>query len=253
MYSNSDVCGGGLMYMESRIAKHLCLKNHPVAVMWTEEMPEGAIHFQEGKWGCVAALIKAASQGKTAAATEAATVCRGGRAGLGFSGYEHGQIEYFLSTGSETNPRSERYKKTPELARTFIDTIPRIRPGMCMVFKPLHMVSAGDSPECVIFLVNADQLSGLVTLANYDRPTQDNVAVRFASGCGQAVLYPLSAEKAKDKTCYIGMTDPSARKVIGSDQLSFSIPYRRFLEMEREADGSFLTTDTWEIIKKRIP
>jgi hypothetical protein len=101
--------------------------------------------------------------------------------------------------------------------------------------------------------VNVDQLSGLVTLANYDQPTQDNVAVRFASGCGQAVLYPLFAEEAKDKTCYIGMTDPSARKVIGRDQLSFSIPYSRFLEMEREAEGSFLTTDTWEIIKKRIP
>ena len=35
--------------MESRIVKHLCLKNHPAAVMWTDEMPEGAIHFQEGK------------------------------------------------------------------------------------------------------------------------------------------------------------------------------------------------------------
>lgn len=112
--------------MESRIAKHLCLKNHPVAVVWTDELPEGAIHFQEGKWGCVVALIKTASQGKIAAATDATTVCRGGRAGLGFSGYEHGQIEYFLSTGSEARHKCERYKKTPELARTFIDTIPRI-------------------------------------------------------------------------------------------------------------------------------
>ena len=58
---------------------------------------------------------------------------------------------------------------------------------------------------------------------------------------------------ANGKTCYIGMTDPSARKVIGSNQLSFSIPYSRFLEMQQEADGSFLTTDTWTIIKKRIP
>lgn len=95
-----------------------------------------------------------------------------------------------------------------ELARNFINTIPGIQPGKCMVFKPLNMISAGESPKCVIFLVNADQLSGLVTLANYDQPTQDSVAVRFASGCGQAVLYSLSAEEAKDRTCYIGMTDP---------------------------------------------
>ena len=239
--------------MESMIARHLCLKNHPVAVTWADEMPENAIHFQEGKWGCVVALIKVASQGKIAAATDATTACRGGRVGLGFSGYEHGQIEYFLSTGSEANPKSEHYKKTPELARAFMDTIPHIHPGKCLVLKPLEMVTAGDSPKCVIFLVNADQLSGLITLANYDQSTQDNVSVRFASGCGQAVLYPMSAEEAMARTCYIGMTDPSARKVIGSNQLSFSIPYSRFLEMEPEADGSFLTTDTWEIIKKRIP
>lgn len=237
---------------DSTIAKYIGLRNHPVAVIWKDEMPRDAIHFQENKWGCVVALIKAASQGKVAAATNATTVCRGGKAGLGFQGYEHGEIEYFLSTGSETMARCERYKKTPELARAFTDRIPRIQPGKCMVFKPLGMVTDGDCPVCIIFLVNADQLSGLVTLANYDQATQDNVSIRFASGCGQAVLYPLAAEEAGHNTCYIGMTDPSARKVISGDQLSFSIPYTRFLEMEKEAADSFLTTDTWEIIKGRI-
>lgn len=239
--------------MDSMIAKHLCLKNNPVAVLWEENIPQDAIHFQEGKWGCVAALINAASQGKIAAATVATTACRGGKVGLGFQGYEHGWIEYFLSTGNDTIQNSEHYKKTPELARAFTDTVPRVTPGKCMVFKPLSQVTEEERPRCVIFLVNADQLSGLITLANYDQETQDNVQVRFAAGCGQTVLYPLAAEEQGQKTCYIGMTDPSARKVITSDQLSFGIPYSRFLEMEREAEGSFLTTDTWEFIKRRIP
>lgn len=238
--------------MESRIAKHISLQNCPVAVLWADEMPKGAIHFQEGKWGCVVALIKAASQGKTACASNAATVCQGGKAGLGFQGYEHGGIEYFLSTGNEKMPRSEYYKKTPELARIFTDTIPRVEPKPYLVFKPLSMVEAEEKPECIIFLVNADQLSGIVTLANYDQETQDNVQLRFASGCGQAVLYPLAAEAAGKKNCYIGLTDPSARKVIGKEILSISIPYSRYVEMEQEADGCFFATDTWEIIKKRI-
>ena len=239
--------------VDSMIAKHICLKNNPVAVLWTEDMPQDAIHFQEGRWGCVVALIKAASKGKAAAATMATTVCRGGKVGLGFQSYEHGWIEYFLSTGNNAIQNSEHYKKTPELAKAFIDTVPQVRAGKCMAFKPLSMVTDEERPHCIIFLVNADQLSGLVTLANYDQETQDNVQIRFASGCGQAVLYPLATEEHGDKTCYIGMTDPSARKVIGSGQLSFSIPYSRFLEMEREAEGSFLTTDTWEVIKRRIP
>ncbi len=238
--------------MESIIAKHLCLKNQPVAILWADEMPSDAIHFKENKWGCVVALIKAASQGKVAAATLTTTVCLGGKVGLGFSGYEHGQIEYFLSTGNDREPNGEHYKKTPELARIFTETVPCINAGMCIVFKPLSLVAEHEVPEAVLFLVNADQLSGLVTLANYDQETQDNVAVRFASGCAQTVLYPLHAQQTGAKTCYIGLTDPSARKIISQEQLGFGIPYDRFLEMEKEADGSFLTTDTWETIKKRM-
>lgn len=238
--------------MESKIAKHICLKNHPVAVLRADNKPEQAIAFKEGKWGCVVALIKAASQGKIAAAAKDTTVCMGGRAGLGFQGYEHGWIEYFLSTGNDKILHSEFYKKTPELAKIFMESIPKVDAPACLVFKPLDLVGEDEKPECIIFLVNADQLSGLTTLANYDRVSQNNVQVNFASGCGQAVLYPLAAEEKGEKTCYIGMTDPSARKVISKELMSFSIPYCRFVEMEQEADGCFFATDTWETIKKRI-
>lgn len=57
--------------MESKIAKHLRMDNQPVAVLWTDEMPASAVHFKEDRWGCVVALIKAASQGKIAAAANA--------------------------------------------------------------------------------------------------------------------------------------------------------------------------------------
>lgn len=70
--------------MESRMAKHISLQNCPVAVLWAEEMPTGAIHFQEGKWGCVIALIKAASQGKVACASNETTVCQGEKQVLAF-------------------------------------------------------------------------------------------------------------------------------------------------------------------------
>ena len=234
------------------MAKHLCLKNQPVAVIRAEKLPENTISFKEGKWGWVVALIKAAANGKIAAATNATTMCIGGKAGLGFQPYEHGWIEYFLSTGNDQIPHSEYYKKTPELAKIFTETIPCVTAPKCLVLKPLNMVSEDEKVECIIFIVNADQLSGLVTLANYDQETQNNVQVNFASGCGQSVIYPLAAEENGEKTCYIGLTDPSARKVIGKEQIAFSIPYSRFLEMEQNADGSFFTTDAWEVIQKRI-
>ncbi|WP_166510770.1 DUF169 domain-containing protein [Desulfallas thermosapovorans] len=37
------------------------------------------------------------------------------------------------------------------------------------------------------------------------------------------------------------MMDPSARPFIDSGQVTFTVPYKRFLEMEANIPGSFLT------------
>ncbi len=239
--------------MESRIAKLICLKSQPVAVLHAEEAPAGAMQFKEGVWGCSVALLAAASKGKTVVFTDKTTVCLGAKTGLGFQDYPHGWIEYFLSTGGERIGREgEFYKKTPELARDFIEGIRRHDGKPFVVCKPLRDVADDEGPLAVIFLVNADQLSGLATLANYDQRTQDNVKLLFGAGCAQAVLYPVTEEQEGGRSCYIGLTDPSARKCVPQDMLSFGIPYSRFLEMEQEAEESFLTKATWQKIAARL-
>ncbi|MCF0124113.1 MAG: DUF169 domain-containing protein, partial [Ruminiclostridium sp.] len=103
----------------------------------------------------------------------------------------------------------------------------------------------------VIFLVNPDQLSGLATLASFDRPGE-NVKALFGSGCAQSVLQALCESEAGGSLCYIGLLDPSARQCIDRDIISFSIPYPRFLELEALVDESFLKTETWANLSKRI-
>ena len=237
--------------MKSKIAEALHLQHEPVAVYRTAHCPEGALQFKEGVWGCVVGMLNAAAKGRVAAMNAATGACRGGKQGLGLQRFTLGTIEYFLSVGGRGDKPGEHYKKTPELAREYVLSLPEVHSPDYVVFAPLSQVSA-ETPELVVFLVNADQLSGLATLANYDRPTQDNVQLRFGAGCAQAVLYGLDAEAQTNGTCFIGLTDPSARKVIDKDLLSFSIPMPRFLEMEANADSCFFHTDTWAVIEKRL-
>lgn len=237
--------------MESRIAEAIRLRTQPVVVYRAEGCPEGALEFREGKWGCVVAMLQAAAKGRTAAFCDRTVACRGGKAGLGLRKFQLGEIEYFLSIGGKGPKPGEFYKKSPELARAYIEGLPDVRTEGYVVFQPLAEVQEG-APETVVFLVNADQLSGLVTLANYDRPGQENVKVLFGSGCAQSILYGLDAEARGTGLCYIGLTDPSARKCIDKALLSFSIPYGRFLEMEGNVEGCFFHTDTWAEIAGRI-
>ncbi len=47
--------------MESKIANAIALTNHPVALVWADAAPEGAVSFKPGRWGCVMSLFAAAA------------------------------------------------------------------------------------------------------------------------------------------------------------------------------------------------
>lgn len=238
--------------MKSKMKEAIKLSSQPVAVIKSDRMPEGAIHFKEGVWGCVIPMLSAASKGRTAAFCEETTTCPGGKVGMGFKGFELGTIEYFLSTGGVGPKPGEFYKKNPDLARKYAENVPKVKAERYVVLKPLSEVKEEEKPEAVVFLVNADQLSALATLANYDQPTQDNVQIKFGAGCAQAILYAVSDQEDGKGKCTIGLTDPSARKCISKELLSFSIPYDRYLEMEEQVGESFLTKDTWVHLSERI-
>lgn len=234
--------------MNSRIREAICLKTQPVAVIQTDHLPPDAQGWETEHHGCILPRLEDAAEGKTVVVFQAHTnACPGSRAGLGFEKLSIDPMAELLSKGKEGHG-GMAYKKTPDLAVSYLHSLPETVPSKYVIFQPLDKLSDAVVPTAVIFLVNADQLSALVTLANYDRPNQDNVKVLFGAGCVQAVLYSMCDTGA----CILGLTDPSTRLPISKDLLSFSIPYARFLEMEDNVPESFLTGETWRQIQKRL-
>jgi uncharacterized protein (DUF169 family) len=269
--------------MKSRMAEALGLKREPVAICWSDEKPPLAKEFKKGKWGCVMWLFAAAAQGKSAVVSADTYGCWGGGVGLGFgnqylkfpagmegfcrflatgnAGWDKGietarQMEPYVSKEFlEDYLRGEGYIKTPALVEDFVKNLPMTQvPSRHVLLKPLSDITyEGELPRVVVFLANPDQISALVILANYGRSGNENVIIPYAAGCQTIGIYPYREAESSSPRAVVGLTDISARlnlkKQLGGEFLSFSMPWRMFLEMEQDVEGSFLTRRTWRSLR----
>lgn len=242
--------------MESVLARELKLAFPPMAIIFTDDKPDGAVMFVEDRWACVVSMLKVVARGKTAAFDRKRYGCSGGGTGLCLGDFykdRRGEIEYFLSTGNDET-EGEAYFKTPEIARRFLEELPpEDIPFEYVVFKQLAQVDlAKETPELVVMLANPDQLSALVVLANYDSPVRDNVVAPFGAGCHSICLLPYRESKRANPRAVIGMFDISARPHVDADVLSFTVPFRSFKAMEANVPGSFLERSAWGRVKARL-
>jgi hypothetical protein len=147
----------------------------------------------------------------------------------------------------------ERYIRTPEMVKELMKNQKNIDlPGKYIVFKRWDMITENDNPDVVIFFATPDILSGLFTLANFDQSEPNSTFAPFGAGCGSIVHYPYLEKDKERPRAVIGMFDPSARICVTSGELSFSVPMVKFLKMISYIDESFLITDSWKKVQKRI-
>jgi uncharacterized protein (DUF169 family) len=247
--------------MNSRIEEALALKYSPVAVLLTNARPERATQFKEGRRGCVAAMLRAAAKGRTGVFDRKTCGCPGGGTGLGFGNcYVGFPIDRLLSTGGKTelaNGRTfdmgegERFFESPEVAARWARALPyREVPTEFIVCKPIDQVAEGESVSLVLMFVNPDQLSALVTLAGFRRGAIDATVSPWGAAC-QSILFAHAEAESDNPRGVIGFFDISQRGKIARELLSFTIPYRMYLEMESSVDESFLCTTTWKKLCKR--
>jgi uncharacterized protein (DUF169 family) len=178
--------------------------------------------------------------------------CGGGKRYLGFTNKLRPGFEYFLSCGNE-EIKGERYKRSPAIVQDIInDHKPLPITGKNIVFKRWDKLTASDNPDVVIFFARPDVLSGLFTLANFDQSDPNRAFTPFGAGCGSIVYYPYMESKSEKSRAVIGMFDPSARPCVPEDVLSFAVPISKFRAMIGCMEESFLITNTWKKILKRI-
>jgi hypothetical protein len=179
--------------------------------------------------------------------------CFGGRRYLGFAEGLSPDFEYFLSCGIPGRMEGERYKKSPELVQETVKNWPKLRaPRPYIVFKRWDKLSREDDPQVVIFFAQPDVLAGLFTLVNFDESQPEGVIAPMGSGCSSIVSYPYLEKDSPHPRAVIGMFDPSARPHVPKDTLSFAVPMKRFVTMIGNVEESFLITNTWKKLQKRI-
>jgi hypothetical protein len=235
-----------------RIVAALGLPEYPLLFAWTDDLPDGAVLPAEGTRPCLFALLAGTRRdGRPVALSRSRHGCGGAGYYLGFLDAPRDGIEHFLSCGIPGRMEGERYKKSPELARAYVAKAPPPRAaGRYGLFTRADRPPHNGNPQVAIVFASPDALAGLHFLANFDRE-DEAVAAPFSSGCGGIVTLPLLEAAGPSPRAVIGLFDPSARPYVDEKILTFAVPYRMFLRMAANAPESFLTTKTWQAVKRR--
>jgi uncharacterized protein (DUF169 family) len=224
----------------------------PITFEYTNELRSAEQVTADSITHCFIAQLSRVSNGESLAFGAKSFACAGGRYYTGFAQRLRSEIAEFLSC--DAKGEGERYKKNPEIAQKVIEQVPwKPAPTTYLLFKRWDKLEAEDNPEVVIFFAVPDVLSGLFTLAGYDEPDIHGAIITpFSSGCGSIVLHPHHEAESDHPRAVLGMFDVSARPHVPSGTLTFAVPMRKFERMVANMDESFLITESWRKILKRL-
>jgi uncharacterized protein (DUF169 family) len=225
----------------------------PITFYYTDEEGHAELVKADSGPRCVIGAIAKARRGDSFSFDADSIGCFGGRRYLGFALKIMPNFEYFLSCGIPGKLRGERYKKSPELVKEAMKYAPKFKaPARFIVFKRWDMLEKSDNPEVAIFFAQPDVLSGLFTLSNFEEADPNGVFTPFGAGCSSIVQYPYLEKNAKWPRAVIGLFDVSARPFVPGNVLTFSVPMNKFLRMIENMEESFLITDSWKKVQRRI-
>jgi hypothetical protein len=237
----------------SQWARYFPNAEMPITYFYTDQPADPDVNNSENVNRCLIGNLDRVRQGFPFVYDVHTPGCSGGKRYSGFSQTLRPNFEYFLSCGIPDEIEGERYKRNPELVQQYLNQHrPFDAPGKYLVFKRWDMLTREDEPMGVIFFATGDVLGGLFTLANYDMADPDGVITPMGAGCASIIGYPLEQAASDKPRCVLGLFDVSARPHVGRNELTFSIPIQRFIQLVGYMDESFLITGSWDKVRKRI-
>ncbi|MBO5747694.1 MAG: DUF169 domain-containing protein [Muribaculaceae bacterium] len=147
----------------------------------------------------------------------------------------------------------EHYKKTKEMVVDYVQGLNiELTQKPYLNFVRIDNLKEWSDAEALLFFATPDILAGLSSWAFYDNNSADAVVTQFSSGCASIVTRAISANKSDGRSCFIGMLDPSARPLIPENELTFTIPMCRLMEMLETMDDSSLYQKAFSALRRRI-
>lgn len=229
----------------------------PGELLTREREAAGEINWGEafGNFSCIMGNVWLARKKKKAAwLSHEECGCMGGGfyAGM-YRPYLEMNIHY-VSTGIPGTPmEGEHYLPSPESMRAFMDdSIPPAAPAKYCILKPLEQFTDAEPPLVVTFFARQEVITGLHSLAGYAAGSHNAVVSPFGAGCTSIIAWPLAYQQRGVECAVLGGFDPSARKFMKTDELSFAMPLSLYRKMLDSMETSALVRHTWEGVRKKV-
>jgi hypothetical protein len=172
---------------------------------------------------------------------------------LGFMKPQLDFIVHYVSTGIPGIIEGERYLDSPEVTRHFYELMdPEPAPGRFCVFQPISQIAAPIRAEFTVFFARPEVISALHQLATFVTGDFEAVASPFGAGCANLVTWPVRYRAQGKMKAVLGGWDPSDRRFLKTDEITLTLPQEMFQQMLDRWEHSFLTTETWKNIRKKV-
>ena len=258
----------------AELCAHVGLDEEPFGIFYSDEKPADGFGPKEGapisreleeqgkldygkilsNFTCFLGSIWLARRKKKAAYISAKEYgCFGGGFYTGMYSPNLRIIPAYVSTGIPNIMHGERYMPSPEAMQTFLDKYPpRKAPAAYCIAKPLSCFTESETPELIVFFARPESMTGLYTLTTFATGDPEIVASPFGAGCGHLVAWPFYYQAQGKERAVLGSFDPSARKFLKTDELTFTVPLGLYGKMLEALPTSAFTAECWPTVKSKI-